>query len=103
MWRKHETHAAETTAVKRALRAAGLTVLKVGHGTGTSYGWLKASIAASSQDHLHLDDNPYLCGHGCPACRENRAMTDLAYKVIAEETGRHGDYCGQTTVTTRAA
>jgi len=39
-WRNHESHRAESNAVRRALRKAGIKA-KVGHGTGTAWAWLE--------------------------------------------------------------
>lgn len=76
----------ETKIVKAALKSAGLPVVKVGHGTGTAYGWLHIT--------LELDDSDR------PAA--NRSM-DRAIKAAMLVTGRHGDYDGCINVTYKDA
>jgi len=69
-WRIQGTHAEETRAVKQALSAAGIRPLRVGHGTGTAWGWLHIRIE-------HYRDM-------------NRAI-----EVALAATGRKGDYDGR--------
>ncbi len=70
---KDVTRRQETKIVKDALLAAGYTGVKVGHGTGSAYGWLDITIT------------------GIGANGNNRAnVLAIAQKV----TGRHGDYDG---------
>ena len=125
-WRKQENHKQETKAVKAALLGAGLPVVKVGHGRGTSWGWLDVTLASSIKKH-HCANEAYdergrsiggeivelteaercasrnyvPCVAGCPACVENRAHNSRAMAIIREVTGRHGDYDGDVIVQTR--
>jgi len=78
-WRKHKTHREETKAVKAALIKAGFTNVRVGHGTGTAWGWL----------HIHCDPKPSQNFQ-----RKDREVVRIAQAV----TGRHGDYDGQINV-----
>ena len=95
-WRKHATHAEETKAVKDALRAAGLPFRKVGHGTGTAWGWLEIYIGENPSGLTHVKGEPdWLCRPECPACKGNRAIHDKTIAVAQEVTGRHGDYDGK--------
>ena len=73
-WRNQETHQEETKAVKAALTQAHIPFTKVGHGTGTAWGWL----------HIKLDE-PWVRGHD----RDREVI-----RVVQEATGRHGDYDG---------
>ena len=78
-WRKHKTHRAETAAVKAALIQAGFKNVRVGHGTGTAWGWL----------HIHCDPKPGQSFQG--KMRE-------AIMIAQAVTGRHGDYDGDINV-----
>jgi hypothetical protein len=78
-WRNHKTHREETKAVKDALIQAGFTNVKVGHGTGTAWGWLI----------IHCDNKP---GQSYEAKRLE--VLGIAKAV----TGRHGDYDGDINV-----
>lgn len=60
---------AETKAVKKALLAAGIKA-RVGHGQGTSWGWL----------YITID----------PALK----MREKAIAIAQRVTGRHGEYDG---------
>jgi hypothetical protein len=102
-WRKQETHKEETKAVKAALVAAGLDVLKVGHGHGTAWGWLHITLAkplelACEQHGSYRNyDQP-----GCPMCRafaeSMQALDRKAVRLAQEVTGRHGEYDGDINV-----
>ena len=79
-WRNQESHREETKAVKAALKRAGIKFAKVGHGSGTAWGWLHIELAA-------------------PWDREtNSAKSDEATSVAQATTGRHGDYDGRILV-----
>ena len=108
-WRKHETHAAETKAVKAALKDAGLPVVKVGHGSGTAHCWLEVTLRRPDKLHsvgvnghverMSLAQRQALpvfasCVAGCSACEEFRELQSRAYRVIADATGRTGEYNG---------
>ena len=75
-WRNHQTQAEETRAVKDALKKAGLPFRKVGHGTGTAWGWLE--IYAGQETNWET-------------CQK---ITLVALEV----TGRRGDYNGNISV-----
>ena len=117
-WRKHETHAAETKAVKAALKAASLPVVKVGHGSGTAWGWLEVTLRRPDNLHsvgfdgqverMSLAQKQSLpifasCVAGCQACEELRELQSRAYRVIADATGRTGEYNGDVLIEWRDA
>lgn len=74
-WRKHMDHRAETKAVRLALKAAGLPVGKVTHGRGTAWAWLEVTLIGGTADQRHE-----------------------AHRIIADVTGRSGDYNGDVLV-----
>jgi len=78
-WRNQNTHREESKAVKDALVKAGYTNVKVGHGTGTAWSWLK----------IHCERKP-------------DQTFDQSYMhiigIAQGVTGRHGDYNGQINV-----
>ncbi len=78
-WRNHRTQREETKAVKDALVQSGFTNVRVGHGAGTSWGWLK----------IHCDARP-----GQSFQEKMVEATRIAQAV----TGRHGDYDGEINV-----
>ena len=78
-WRNHRTHREETKAVKDALIQAGFTNVRVGHGTGTAWGWLK----------VHCDPKPG------QSFQDKRGETTQIAKSV---TGRRGDYDGEINV-----
>ena len=78
-WRNHKTHREETKAVKDALIEAGFTNVRVGHGTGTAWGWLD----------IHCDAKP---GQDWQDKRVE------ALRIAKSVTGRHGDYDGDINV-----
>ena len=70
---------AETKAVKAALIKAGYIAVKVGHGTGTAWGWL----------HIKCDEKPSQDWQG--------KYSDV--EAIAQQvTGRSGDYGGRINI-----
>ncbi len=95
-WRKHDTHAAETKAVKAALTKAGYRNPVVRHGTGTAWGWLKAKVEVRTPRECHCDIEPI------GRCRDCRDKWETEYRratrVILRTTGRHGDYDGNVNV-----
>lgn len=78
-WREHRNHRTESQAVKKALIASGYTNVKVGHGSGTAWGWL----------HIKCDAKP-----GQSFQEKDSAVIRIAKEV----TGRHGDYDGNINV-----
>ena len=78
-WREHKTHQAETQAVKNALIEAGYTNVKVKHGTGTAWGWLK----------IYADPKP-----GQSYQDKRLGILRIAKRI----TGRGGDYEGEINV-----
>lgn len=117
-WRKHENHRAETKAVKAALKAAGVEVQRVGHDTGTAWGWLHIKLPRITSKHRVNDDRNgngmavqeltcaemgceriyYTCILDCPACQEYHARHDKVLAIAQEVTGRHGDYNGEISI-----
>jgi hypothetical protein len=99
-WRNQSTHKDETKAVKVALLAAGLPVVRVGHGTGTAWGWLHIKLTESDRDHERVNGTDGQgtmydpCRYECPACIENRANHDAAIRIAQQVTGRCGQYDG---------
>ena len=70
---------AETKTVKQALTQAGYTAVKVGHGTGTAWGWL----------HIKCDE------------KQGQSWRDKCSdveKIARQATGRRGDYGGQINI-----
>jgi hypothetical protein len=103
-WRKHKTHREETQAVKKALEQAGIKA-KVGHDTGTAWGWLVVNLGPnpSGLEHRKMEGTPtpWLCASGCPACERNRELRDQTLRIAQEATGRRGDYDGEIQVLTQ--
>jgi len=99
-------HREETKAVKKALRAVGISA-RVDHGHGTAWGWL----------HVYVGENPYphLCvRHGgrhfgdsacspedCLACKWYETVPRQALQTTIEVTGRKGEYDGRINVLTQ--
>lgn len=82
-WRNHKTHREETKAVKEALLNAGYTNVRVGHGTGTAWGWLD----------IYCDDKVFLqCNNPGRSFQDKRVEVLRIAKAV---TGRHGDYDGE--------
>lgn len=69
----------ETKAVKAAVIKAGYTSVKVGHGTGTAWGWM----------HIKCDEKP-----GQSWQDKNTDVERIAQQV----TGRRGDYGGRINI-----
>lgn len=72
----------ETKLVKQALIKAGYTGVTVGHGVGTSWGWL----------HIGVDTT---IGFGVDYSKTMDAVERIAQRV----TGRHGEWGGCINVT----
>jgi hypothetical protein len=82
----------ETKIVKDALLKAGYSDIKVGHGHGTAWGWLHASMTANRPDECRCKhEDSWLC----TACQDIRRK---ANNLIMDVTGRHGEYDGNTNV-----
>ena len=79
MWRNHKTHREETKAVKEALVKAGFPNVRVGHGTGTAWGWLE----------IRCDAKPG------QSYQDKRVE---AIRIAKDVTARHGDYDGDILV-----
>ena len=101
-WRKHKTHREETQAVKKALETAGIHPKKVGHDTGTAWGWLVVNLGPnpSGLEHRKMEGTPtpWLCAGGCPACEGNQELRNQVTRIAQEVTGRRGDYGGEIQV-----
>lgn len=98
-WRKQETHAGETKAVKDALAKAGIKA-KVGHGKGTAWGWLEINIGSNPYSHLENVDRGNGAGFGhrrtdCDACQWHEQKHTLTLKIAQDVTGRKGNYDGE--------
>jgi len=70
---------AETKAVKAALIKAGYTGVKVGHGTGTAWGWLD----------IKCDEKPK------QSWQEKYSDVE---RIAQQTTGRNGDYGGRINI-----
>ncbi len=93
-WRNHETHREETKAVKTALKDAGITA-KVGHGTGTAWGWLHLDINTDDLgDHHDHREGCYIDWQYCSRCAAIKAREQEALEIALKVTGRTGDYNG---------
>ena len=93
-WRNQPTHLAETKAVKEALVKAGYSGVKVGHGTGTAWGWLrlKVQVTTPAGCFCHTLDT----GRRCIPCQAvHRTAYDTTIRIAQQVTGRHGDYDGR--------
>lgn len=90
---------AETKAVKGALKLAGITA-KVGHGTGTAWGWLEINVGDQRENFGEHDGREGRgdCTANCPACNLYRALRDETIRIAQEATGRGGDYNGDISV-----
>jgi len=108
-WRKHQSHRAETIAVKKALAKAGIQAT-VGHGTGTAWAWLEIWLPPDTLKHQKVKDGyvvemtleeaarqPYYlpCIAGCKACEEARELRRKVLDIAMKVTGRHGEYDGK--------
>ena len=110
-WRNHETHREESNAVKNALAAEGIKA-RVGHGTGTAWGWLEIHTAAPSVLHdttspgssvIVQTDKPSRIGGGhcvgnCDGCAAVRETSERINHIARTVTGRHGEYGGNINV-----
>lgn len=115
-WRKFETHTEETKAVKQALKEAGINAF-VGHGLGTSWGWLEINIGARIGKHHVIGDNGHIleltreeiakepvyrsCMPGCPVCKQHVDLRDKTMEIAQEVTGRTGEYHGNISILTQ--
>lgn len=103
-WRRHKTHREETQAVKKALEQAGIKA-KIGHDTGTAWGWLVVNLGPnpSGLEHRKMEGTPtpWLCAGGCPACERNHELENEVIRIAQEVTGRRGDYGGEIQVLTQ--
>jgi hypothetical protein len=104
-WRKANTHKEETAQVKAALSAAGINA-KVTHGRGTGWGWMRVNIGNGSQWGEHVpvtDGSGRFCGYpsGCRRCLNINAMRERAERIVAEVTGRGGEYGGCVNILTQ--
>lgn len=95
-WRKYPDHKSETKAVKQALKAVGYPDAKVGHGTGTAWGWLKIHVEVNRPKNCHCKERR--TGF-CLPCRnlwdEHRIRI---LRLASDVTGRDGEYDGNTNV-----
>ena len=69
----------ETKAVKVALIKSGYTGVKVGHGTGTAWGWL----------HIKCDEKPG------QSWQSKHSDIEMIAQLV---TGRRGDYGGRINI-----
>ena len=69
----------ETKTVKRALTKSGYTGVRVGHGTGTAWGWL----------HIKCDEKPN---------QDWQSKYSDVERIAQQITGRRGDYGGRINI-----
>lgn len=84
---------AETTAVRRALAAAGIPAV-VEHGRGTAWGWLEVNVGNGEQAGPHAGgtDQGADCPPACRRCAWLRDTPERAERIIIDVTGRSGGY-----------
>jgi hypothetical protein len=103
----------ETKEVKAALAAAGIKA-KVGHGTGTAWGWLDVRVVFPDVLHRSILDTGEavtlsvaergrleyyaLCTGHCQGCAATRELETRIKCIVRETTGRHGEYDGRVTI-----
>ena len=100
-WRNQNSHREETRAVKKAIEKAGIHPKKVGHDTGTAWGWLVINLGPNPSGLEHEKQEgktPWLCAGGCPACERNHELRNQVIRTAQEVTGRRGDYDGEIQV-----
>lgn len=97
-WRRHDTHRAETQAVKAALKAAGFPQAHVGHGTGTAWGWLEITVSIPRSEHWWIEEQRH-CAGNCPGCSLRWDTRTKLLSLVQSITGRTGDYNGNTNLT----
>jgi len=100
-WRNHNNHREETKAVKDALVEAGIPVLKVGHGTGTAWGWLEIHLPPPDEtkhEKMTDTDTPWICYANCSECQKFQDLRNEAIRVALKVTGRKGEYDGRINV-----
>ena len=98
-----QTHKEETKAVRAALKAAGINA-RVGHGRGTSWGWLKLNIGSGQQWGEHVarkSPNYEPCPPECVRCSNLCEMEAEALRISQEVTRQHGDYDGRISILTQ--
>lgn len=95
-WRKYDSHKEETKAVKEALRQAGYKVVKVGHGKGTAWGWLKVTVQVDKPADCYCEK---VEGGNCSFCHTvwSENYRNLL-NILASITGRHGDCSGNISI-----
>ena len=92
-WRKHATHAEETRAVRAALVEAGYTTAKVGHGSGTAWGWLEIRATVPGPEHCTCATDGRV--GRCDSCqavwsKAHSDITGIALNVTSRQRGDHG-------------
>jgi hypothetical protein len=55
-WRKQESHARETRAVRQALNAEGIKPESIRHGRGTAWEWLEINLGVGARGNHALQD-----------------------------------------------
>lgn len=88
---------AETRAVKAALKWDYPDV-RVRHGKGTSWGWLKVklSIPRPADCRCKEENEGKACSESCRTCKTEWSRTyDSLCQRIQEFTGRKGEYGGE--------
>jgi hypothetical protein len=90
----------ETKAVKKALQAYGINA-RVGHGTGTAWGWLEINVGSGQQFGTEHVIDERRTHRNCPLCKASNLISAFAEKIAQEVTGRHGDYGGNISCLTQ--
>jgi hypothetical protein len=100
-WRNFEDHKTESREVKKFLVAQGYQDVKVGHGRGTAWGWLKVSISIPRPADCYCHDPKWEevrkqeMSISCRNCGQEylRVRREVLTKLM-EFAGRNGDYDG---------
>ena len=102
MTRKFDDRRAESTAVRRALKDAGINS-KVSQGRGTAWGWITINIGDLREqfgEHLNNDQMRH-CPSNCKACRAADALRKETMRIAWDVTGRTGEYSGRISLNTQ--
>lgn len=86
----------ETKSTKSLLAAAGYTDVKVTHGHGTGYGWMRVKASVPVNHVCQLEKNfPYPGDETCRLCRDQwREAYQRACAITRIATGRNNNEYG---------
>ena len=89
----------ETKTVRQALAKAGINA-RVGHGTGTAWGWLEINVGSPNQ-FTHPHEDYCDCAQCLAANSKIFEIGQQARAIAAQVTGRTGEYHGQISILTQ--